>query len=99
MAKIKDNRRNGVRSNNGVPFELYLELLIVADTTIYEDHKVYAQSTDENLVLIHMRAYFIHYVNGINQRYVNSFTTDPDMRITVKRSGLILQTVCYKNFK
>lgn len=48
-----------------MPFELYCELLIVTDLSVYEDHKIFAQSTDQNLVFLHMKAYYAHYANGV----------------------------------
>lgn len=53
------------RSNNGVPFDLYLEVLAVADHSVYDDHQRFAQTTNMNLVFIHMKAYFSHYFNGV----------------------------------
>ena len=51
---------------NGLPIGLYVELLIVTDLTIFEDHKRFAQTSDTNLVFLHMRTYFAHYINGVS---------------------------------
>jgi hypothetical protein len=53
---------------NGQPFDLYLELLIVTDPTIYFDHQIYTQTNNTDLVFIEMQAYFAHYVVGVNMQ-------------------------------
>ena len=75
------------RSNNGVPFDLYVETLVVTDYTVFDDHKIRAGSTDSNKVMSHMRVYFAHLFNGIAQRYLNS--ADSDLRIFVKLSNYL----------
>lgn len=47
------------------PVELYVELLLVTDRTIFEDHKRYAQTDDNDITFLHMRTYFTHYINGV----------------------------------
>ena len=47
------------------PVELYVELLLVTDRTIFEDHKRYAQTDDNDLTFLHIRTYFTHYINGV----------------------------------
>lgn len=47
------------------PVELYVELLLVTDRTIFEDHKRYVQTDDNDLTFLHMRTYFTHYINGV----------------------------------
>jgi len=42
-----------------------VEVLIVADHSIYEAHQRFAQTTDQNLVFIYMKAYYSHYMNGV----------------------------------
>lgn len=51
---------------NGQPFDLYLEVLVVTDYTIFVDHKEYAQTDDVSLVFLYMRTYFAHYINGVS---------------------------------
>jgi hypothetical protein len=55
----------------------------------------YAGTTNQNLVFMYMKAYFAHYVNTVNQRYQNSFTTDPDLRLTVRLTNFLFITVFY----
>lgn len=59
--KLRDKRAQ----RNGQPFNLYVEVLIVTDYTIYEDHQNYAQTNDQNLVFLYMRIYFAHYINEV----------------------------------
>jgi len=43
-----------------------------------------------------MKSYFAHYVNGINQIFLNSFQNDNDLRITVKLSNYLFLKVIFK---
>lgn len=79
-----------------MPFELYLDLLVVTDLSIFEDHKKYAGTTDTNKVFLYMKAYYAHLINGVSQRYTNSFASDPDMRLTVKLANYLFITVRIK---
>lgn len=58
-------RRSKRAQANGSPFNLYDEVLVVTDYTIFRDHQVYAQTTNTNLVFLYMRTYFAHYINGV----------------------------------
>jgi hypothetical protein len=71
------------RSVNGNPIPLFVEILVVADSSIYEDHKTFAGSTDPHTVLIQMRVYFAHLISGVNERFKNSLANDPDLKIMV----------------
>jgi hypothetical protein len=53
------------RSNNGVPFELYCETLVVTDKTVFDTHKRLAQIDNVDLVFLHMKAYYAHLMNGV----------------------------------
>ena len=58
------------RSLNGQPFNLFIELLVVTDLTVFQDQSTFAQSTDTNIVFTYMKAYFAHYINGVSN-YTN----------------------------
>lgn len=64
---FRDNeaKRDKRAQSNGQPFSLYVEVLIVTDYSIYLDHKKYSLSDDKNLILLHMRTYFAHYINEV----------------------------------
>ena len=81
------------KSNNSQPIPLYVEVLLVADLSVFNDHKQFAGTNDTNQVFMHMKIYYAHLMNGVNQRYVNSFSTDPDMRIYVKLTNYLFLTV------
>ena len=45
--------------------DLFIEYMIVTDTTIYNDNVRYAQTNDTNLVYLYMKAYYAHFANGV----------------------------------
>lgn len=59
-------KRNKRAMQNGQPFQLSVELLIVTDPSIYLDHQRFANTTNQNLVFIEMKAYYAHLVNGVS---------------------------------
>jgi hypothetical protein len=72
-------------------------VLIVADQTVYEDHKKYLNINDQNIIFQYMRMYFASFSYLNNLRYYNSLKNDPDLRITMTSVGFIFLTV--KSFK
>jgi hypothetical protein len=56
---------------------------------------IFSGTTNQTLAFLYMKAYFAHYVNTVNQRYQNSFTTDPDLRLTVRLTNFLFITVNY----
>jgi len=54
-----------VKQQQPAPIELYVELLLVTDRSVFEDHKRFARTNDDNLAFLHMRTYFSHFVNGV----------------------------------
>ena len=65
MFKLLRLKNKKVRSVNGDPVQLYVETLIVTDLTIYNDHKRFSGSNDQNIVFQHMKIYFSHLLNGV----------------------------------
>ena len=63
--EIRNQTLKQKRSNNGAPFDLYIELLIVTDYTIFQDQTRFSNLTNTNYILLYMRTYFAHYVNGV----------------------------------
>ncbi len=47
--------------------DLFIEYMIVTDTTIYNDNVRYAQTNETNLVFLYMKAYYAHFVNGVTK--------------------------------
>ncbi len=72
-------------------------MLIVADQTVFEDHKKYLNINDQNIIFQYMRMYFASFSYLNNLRYYNSLKNDPDLRITMTSVGFIFLTV--KSFK
>ena len=56
--------RPGLRASG--PISLYIELLLVLDSSIYVDHQRYAQTSDMSTTLYNMRIYFVHYINSVS---------------------------------
>lgn len=45
--------------------QLTVEVLLVADESVYNDHKRFTGSADQSTVFNSMRAYFSHMMNGV----------------------------------
>ena len=80
-------------SNNKKPLSLYVEKLIVTDPSVYADHQRFANTTNQDLVFLHMKIYFAHYIAIINQKFVKTFKNDPDLKIYVQLKNLLFLTV------
>jgi hypothetical protein len=52
-------------ANSTQPISLYVEMLLVADVSIVNDHKQFAGSNDLNQVFMHMKIYYAHLINGV----------------------------------
>jgi hypothetical protein len=104
--KLKKVTNHSVKNNKALPLminkaseldhkpvQLFIEYMIVTDTSLFNDHIRYSQTNNTNLVFLFMKAYFAHYVNGVNQIFVNSFQNDKDLRITVKLSNYLFLKV------
>ena len=51
---------------NGQPISLYIELLVVTDSTVFDYHKNFIGSNDQNLIFSQMRIYYAHLINGVS---------------------------------
>ncbi len=96
LSKMSTNSRNKKRKVTGQSSitQFNVETLVVTDYSLYLDHQRYANSTNQDLVLVHMRIYFSHVFNGVNQRFLNTFEFDQDMRLSIVIKGFLIQTVC-----
>ena len=74
---------------------LYIELLLVADNTIFNDQQRSAKINDTDLTFQFMKIYYSHYFNAVNQHYQNSLMNDSSLRITVKLKNFLFFTVFY----
>ncbi len=88
-------------TQNGKPTHLFIELLVVADKTIFDDHKRFIQSEDLESIVTHMKVYYTHFVNAINQRFQNSLVNDVDLKVQIKLVNFIFLIVSFLcvNFK
>lgn len=78
------------RSFNGQPIELNVELLLVTDTTVLQNFQSLAATTDDQRVTVLMRHYYSHLINGVNQRYKESLKNDPNLRINIILSNMLI---------
>ena len=81
------------RAVNGQPVQVYIEYLIVSDSTIYDQVSGLLNTTNKTIVLQYMQIFFAQVTNAINQRYQISLQNDTDLRITVALQGMIIETV------
>ena len=54
------------RSVNGGPINLFVEVLVVTDQTVYQFFKTYLQTNNMDYILWSMKIYYAHYFNGVN---------------------------------
>lgn len=73
---VTDSTQNSNEDNpdtikrSSKPIELYIELLIVTDRSVFQDHKRFAHTDDDNVAFIHMRTYFSHFANGVRKHHL-----------------------------
>ncbi len=53
------------RAVNGQPTDLYVQLLVVADTSIYTHFRELTGLTNKDLIYGHMKLYYIHMISGV----------------------------------
>ena len=82
------------RGING-PVNLNVELLVVTDSTVFQTHQRFAGTSNTEIVFLHMRHYYAHLINGVNQRYQNSLSNDPDLRINIILTNFLFLTVSF----
>lgn len=67
--KIEDHKQSSRQQRlvNVVakPIQLVVELLVVTDRSVFEDHKRFSRTNDTELAFLHMRTYFSHFINGV----------------------------------
>lgn len=70
---VEKEKKIQKRAVNGQPINLYVEMLIVADCSIYDDHQRFANTTNQDLVYLHMRIYFSHLVALVNRNTLKPY--------------------------
>lgn len=53
---------------DGQPINLFVELLVVTDLTVYEYHRRYIGTEDQGVIFSQMRIYYAHLINGVNKK-------------------------------
>jgi hypothetical protein len=91
--KSRKNPSRVNKKNPRRPTNLFIEMLVVTDESIFNDHKRFANTNDTAQVFMHMKIYYSHLLNGVNQRYANSFVNDADLRIHVRLTNFLFLTV------
>ena len=76
-----------------------VESLVVVDPSVYLDHKAYLKSSNDTEIFQHIRTYYAHMLNGVNDKYQYSLQNDPDMRINIKLMNILIYTVLDKILK
>lgn len=75
-----------------------VELLVVTDSTVFDNHRKFIGSSNTDVVFLHMRHYFAHFIHGVNQRYQISLKEDPHIRINIVLTNFLFLTVSLKTF-
>ena len=70
-----------------------VEILIVVDPSVYENHKIFLNSTDDKHVFDNIRKYYAHTINGVNDKFYNSFKNDSDLTIGIQLAHVLILTV------
>ncbi|CAF0868320.1 unnamed protein product [Brachionus calyciflorus] len=78
------------RVYNGGPLVLNVELLTVLDQSIYNYYKRLGNSNDHDLILENIRVYYAFVINSVNQKYQNTLSSDPDLRINIRLTNIIV---------
>jgi hypothetical protein len=81
--------RQKKRSIMGEPINLFVELLVLVDSSIYANQKEYIQTNDTNLIFQNMQIYYSHFFNGVNLQFQNSMINDIDLQISIKLKDFI----------
>jgi hypothetical protein len=101
LNRQNSNIRNKLLNESVVqqPITFYIECLIVTDISIYEQHSRFINSSDQDLVLNHMSIYYAHLIKGVNQRFMNSFENDTQLKIYAVLKNYLFLTVNNKKQK
>ncbi len=81
------------KSVNGQPIQVYIEYGIISDSSVFNDIKYLLNTTNNILVIQYMQILFSQMVNSVNQRFLISLENDPDLRISIVLSGMLIETV------
>lgn len=88
----RDNRKHK-RDLNQRPVIFNVETLAILDYSVIQNHMRFLQTSDLNIISKHIKLYYTFVFNGVNQRYQNSLSIDPDMRINILLSNILIPSV------
>jgi hypothetical protein len=60
---------NGIKQkvgDNNKRIDLYVEVLFVTERSVYFDHQIFANTTNKDLVFLHIRMYLAHLFHAVN---------------------------------
>jgi hypothetical protein len=49
--------------------QLYVEYFIIADSSVYDKHRVLLKTTSNTIILQYMKIYFAHLVNSVSETF------------------------------
>jgi hypothetical protein len=55
------------RAGSAGPVNIYVEVAVVTDFSVYLAHQTYAQSTDQAVVFTEMRVYYAHLIYAVSE--------------------------------
>lgn len=70
-----------------------VETLVVLDISIYNYYKHLVQSDDLSIILENIRVYYAHIINSVDNKFQNSLSNDPDIRINIKLTNILVALV------
>jgi hypothetical protein len=85
--------RRSKRAINGRAVSFFVEYLVVIDSTVYAKFTSLYGSLNADVLFQYIKIFYCHLVNGIDMRYKNSFSNDPDMTINIRLANILIYTV------
>ena len=78
---------------NGQPVQVYIEYGIISDSAVFNQIKYLLETSNTTLIIQYMQILFSQMINSVNQRYLISLENDPDLRISIVLTGMLIETV------
>ncbi len=91
--RLSKRKKGGGKPRASNPVQAFVEYLVVTDVSVFNDQARFINSTNQTLVFEHMRLYYAYVVNGISQRFINSFANDSTLNVNVKLVNYLFLTV------
>ena len=78
---------------NGQPVQVYIEYGIISDSAVFNQIKYLLETSNTTLIIQYIQILFSQMINSVNQRYLISLENDPDLRISIVLTGMLIETV------